>query len=186
MKTFLEVKEGLCYIDCENYIKRFNIDQLIFLRESIDQTIKIYQDNNINNGIVYYLNKKEKSDYLQKVSDEDFLKRIKNQKKKCLYLISEENKFLKIGVAEDVDKRLKQLKTSNHNHLRILYNIKSLGKIEKILHEYFYKFHKENEWFYYSDFIVDFFEKLNNNKDFFKGLNSKEDLKYAFSKLIKI
>jgi predicted GIY-YIG superfamily endonuclease len=186
MKTFIEVKDGLCYIEYENYIKRFKTDELIFLKNSIENTLKLYEEDNINDKIITFLNNKERNDYLQKYNDEDFIKKNKNQKKKGLYLISEDNKFLKIGVAEDVNKRLKQLKTSNHNHLRVLYYIKGLGKIEKIIHEHFYKFHKENEWFYYSDLIIDFFEKLTINSDSFKGLNSKEDLKYAFCKLIKL
>jgi phosphosulfolactate phosphohydrolase-like enzyme len=186
MKTFIEVKQGLCYIEYEYYIKRFKIDELVFLKKSIENTLKQYKDENINDEIIKHLNNKEKKDYSQKYNDEDLLKKIKRQKTKKLYLISENNKFLKIGVSEDVNKRLKQIKTSNHNHLRILYNLKGLGKIENIIHEHFYKLHKENEWFYYSDLIINLFEKLSTNVDLFKELDSKEDLKYAFYKLTKL
>lgn len=186
MKTYLEIKDNICYVKHDEYIKRFNLNELVTLSNAIKNTIKEYNDNNINDEIVKYLNKKERNDYLKKNNDNTLLKKNRNKNKKGIYLISEENKFLKIGVSEYVEKRLKQLKTSNHNHLRILYHIKGIGKIEKLIHEYFVKYHKENEWFYYSDSIIDFFEKLDKNKELFDNLYSQNDLKYAFNKLIKI
>jgi predicted GIY-YIG superfamily endonuclease len=71
---------------------------------------------------------------------------------------------VKIGVAQDVDKRLDQLQTANHNDLRVLKTIKCKGKAhayntEKLLHGKHKKHHLRGEWFH-AKMILEEFDEL--------------------------
>ena len=73
------------------------------------------------------------------------------EKKKCgIYFISD-GKFLKIGQAEDIEKRQAGLQTGNPNPLILVAYIECLKKflntLEKKAHISFQKYHYNNEWF---------------------------------------
>lgn len=59
------------------------------------------------------------------------------------------NNMLKIGVTNDIDKRIKNLQTGNAEPIELLYleERKNPTKAEKFLHNYFQKNRKKGEWF---------------------------------------
>lgn len=73
-------------------------------------------------------------------------------KKDYLYIISCEvnsKKLYKIGVAKNLEERLKNLKTANPFNLKLEYSdfIEEAYKIEKLLHKFFSHKKIEGEWF---------------------------------------
>lgn len=72
------------------------------------------------------------------------------------YLIKQ-NKYLKIGFTSDIDVRKKQYNTHNAN-FELLYYIKSNNLLEKKLHEKWKNFKFKNEWFNYTDEIINYFK----------------------------
>lgn len=100
-----------------------------------------------------------------------------------VYLINETNSDrYKIGITKkDVNKRLKQLQTSNPNELWVVHEYKTdyANKLEKVLHNFFRVKKLEGEWFLLNDDDVLNFkdiciekekviEFMVKNNDFFK------------------
>lgn len=65
---------------------------------------------------------------------------------KILYFISDGD-FVKVGVANDVYKRLRELQTGNPQNLFIEAKFEGLGYLESYCHNQLKKFHYRNEWF---------------------------------------
>ncbi len=65
-----------------------------------------------------------------------------------LYVLSCNN-LLKIGVTNNIDKRIKSLQTGNPHKIELLYLEERLNptKAERFLHQYFSKYRLEGEWF---------------------------------------
>jgi len=88
-----------------------------------------------------------------------------------IYIIRCDNQNLfKIGISNNVDKRLKQLQTGNPYKLKCIYKIKSLeikaSKIEATIHQFLKEANKKhvlNEWFNLSDDEVFNLAKCLNN-----------------------
>lgn len=98
-----------------------------------------------------------------------------------VYLLSEWGTDLryKIGVTKnDVEKRVKQLKTGNSNDIKLLYSYQSKNykKIEGILHRKFNPVRENGEWFTLTDDEVFEFinecKKADENIDFLLKNNS--------------
>ena len=76
-----------------------------------------------------------------------------------IYIIRcDKQNLFKIGISNNVDKRLKQLQTGNPYKLKCIYKIKSLeikaSKIEATIHQFLKEANKKhvlNEWFNLSD-----------------------------------
>ena len=88
--------------------------------------------------------------------------------------------LLKIGYTRDKDKRFTQYKL--HNPLfQVLYEIPECDEeIEKSLHYYFKEYQYQNygnEWFIYTDEIINFFKEVKSGDDIIKILNS-DDFSY--------
>lgn len=68
-----------------------------------------------------------------------------------IYLISSDNGYVKIGIAENPEKRLKQLQTGNANKLTLEYIAEpEYNKpllIEKMIHKNLKSHKKQGEWF---------------------------------------
>ena len=81
-----------------------------------------------------------------------------------LYFISTtRKKVVKIGIANNPNKRLKTFQTANHEELIILRVIKVENralafKLETALHQKFKKYHIRGEWFKLTPTVIDFIE----------------------------
>jgi len=75
-----------------------------------------------------------------------------------IYLISHENKFVKIGYTKNIHKRLTQLQTSSPVKLDVLYLIEGDTNLEKELHKLFGHLVTSGEWFTFNDSILDYFK----------------------------
>ena len=101
-----------------------------------------------------------------------------------VYFITSEDKYVKIGIANDVEIRLKDLNIGNPIRLKVLYKFSVssslVKKIENYLH---YKFREDNihgEWFNLSQKIKNFiFKHKTLNKE------EKEDYNITLSKTPK-
>lgn len=80
-----------------------------------------------------------------------------------IYFITDGMDSVKIGIAQDVKKRIDALQTSNPNKLNLLYALKVDNKqdaqeIEKELHGMFARDRKQGEWFK-SENVIEFLKK---------------------------
>ena len=65
-----------------------------------------------------------------------------------VYFISDESGNIKIGIAENIKKRLDLLQTGNSQKLKLVKHIKGGGKeTEKRLHNKYKKYHIRGEWY---------------------------------------
>lgn len=79
---------------------------------------------------------------------------VRKHNQKTYFIGSEALGFVKIGVALDVEKRLKQLQTGHPHKLSVLLVLDE--NIESALHEHFSEFRAEGEWFHYADPLKDY------------------------------
>ena len=86
-----------------------------------------------------------------------------------VYFIStKRKKVVKIGIANNPDKRLKTFQTANYEELVILRVIKVSNrdlafKLETALHQKFKKYHIRGEWFKLTPTVIKFIENYQNN-----------------------
>lgn len=159
------------------YKKYYTLSELIDIKSSIDLTIKKYKKNNLNDEIINHLNKE--SD----IKIEAIYNRKTKKEKQGLYLISHGKEFLKIGVTSDIKRRLKEIIFANPSEIKVLFFIKDVYLLEKILHLRFDGCRINNEWFYYSESILEVFDKINKNKDELSKIECRDILKNKLSKL---
>lgn len=80
-----------------------------------------------------------------------------------IYIISDNNGYIKVGISKHPEKRLKQLQTGHPNILTLLFTEefeckrKHLLKIEKLIHRKIYSIakHMKGEWFAVSEDQID-------------------------------
>ncbi len=79
-------------------------------------------------------------------------------KKNYIYIINKKNfeNVVKIGVTDDIEKRLKTLQTANIEVLNLFHfeEREDAYKIEKKLHKIFHEFRENGEWFLIDPKIV--------------------------------
>lgn len=76
-----------------------------------------------------------------------------------LYVVADEEKsVLKIGVANNINERIKKLRTGNHLNLEVIFEFNKLGHLEKEIHRRFSEFRLTGEWFKYDETIIKFFQ----------------------------
>jgi len=68
--------------------------------------------------------------------------------------------MVKIGKSKNPLKRLSQLQTRTHELIYIDVMISLNDKYEKIIHKYFEEEHVNNEWFFLSDRLNDFIDRI--------------------------
>lgn len=74
-----------------------------------------------------------------------------------IYLISHQNKFVKIGYTKNITKRLSQLQVSSPVKLEVLHLIDGNITLEKELHVLFKDLRTSGEWFNFDASILEFF-----------------------------
>lgn len=74
---------------------------------------------------------------------------------KQIYFITD-GKFVKIGISNDVNQRLKALQTANPRQLELLYSIKGDSLLEESLHGIFTNSRVKGEWFELDESIYSF------------------------------
>lgn len=161
-----------------NIFKReyYTLSELLDLKLSIDLTIEKYKKNNLNDEIINHLNNENnKSEY-------EYIPLKKP--KKGLYLMSQDKNFLKIGVTINIDRRLKEIKSTNPDNVKVLFFIRNVHLLEKILHVKFNNLWHDSEWFYYNESIIDAFNVIEKNKYFLSTIQCKEILKEKIDKLV--
>ena len=87
-----------------------------------------------------------------------------NKLRQYIYVIKNPlNETIKIGVAQDVDKRIKQLQTGAGIELELIYKsmiCSNAFAIERDVHEYFKEYRTFGEWFKVNpEIVIDFLEK---------------------------
>ena len=85
--------------------------------------------------------------------------------------------MIKIGKADNVKKRIKNMQTGNHNKLILLASYKAPHDEEGYLHHKLRKYRSRGEWFHLSDTIIDLLGSIKrggqvNAHDFFNNLTS--------------
>lgn len=156
----------------------YTLSELLDLQLTINLTIEKYKKNNLTDEIINHLNKesdKEENCYIP----------IKKAKK-GLYLMSQNNNFLKIGITSSIDRRLREIKSTNPDRIKVLFFIEDVHLLEKILHLKCNKFWHDSEWFHYDESIIEAFNIVDKNKKMLSSIKCKETLKERIDKLIKL
>lgn len=79
---------------------------------------------------------------------------------KHLYFISDRKGHVKVGSANDVDKRLRELQTGNANDLYVAARFDDLGNMESYAHRVLKKEKQRNEWFWFGSAVLGLIKKL--------------------------
>lgn len=82
---------------------------------------------------------------------------------------------IKIGSANNVKRRLKQLQTGNPELLVLLHSTTGGKRLERSLQESFKKYNKRDEWFFPDDSIVEFIYEIKFEDDEFGYIQSLRD-----------
>lgn len=78
---------------------------------------------------------------------------------KFVYFISN-GEFVKIGVASNPEKRLKQLQTANHTKLKLFAFTEGGEVVEKVMHKLFEPLRVRGEWFKLKSPLTDFMDMI--------------------------
>jgi hypothetical protein len=84
-----------------------------------------------------------------------------------VYFIQEKTGPIKIGITDNVHKRLKELQTGNSDELKILHWTTGGRALEASLHKKFNEFHKFGEWFWPKKELIDLIEEYKSEDAFF-------------------
>jgi len=76
-----------------------------------------------------------------------------------IYFIAQNNSMVKIGYSQNINKRIKSLKTASPFPLLLLGYMEGNKKFEKEIQDKFRKYHMMLEWFKVCDEILDFVNK---------------------------
>lgn len=163
-------------IFCKKY---YTLSELIDIKSSIDLTIEKYKKNNLNDEIIKHLNNEIS------IKNEVYDIKVKNNKQ-GLYLISNGKYFLKIGVTRSIERRFKELSSANPTEIKVLFFIKDIYLLEKILHLKFDRYRINNEWFHYNDDILEIFKIIDFNKNMLSKIKCRDILKNKLDNLIKL
>lgn len=159
--------------------KYYTLSELLEIKSSFELTIKKYIKNNLNDEIIKHLNNES-----EKNIENLYAGATRKKPKQGLYLISDSNEFLKIGVTNDIKRRIKELNSANPRDIKVLFFIKEVYLLEKILHSEFDKYRINNEWFYYNDSILEIFKKINENKSMLSKIECRDILKNKLKNLL--
>jgi hypothetical protein len=133
-------------------------DELQHIIKCAENTLRMYDEQNITDDYIKELDEKAIQEEM------NGWKKLKNTPKKSveddLYLILDtSSKKLKIGRSKNVQKRIKQLQTSNSGSLSILFTLKGEGFREEYVHRMFSHLNTNGEWFEYDNCIIDYFKR---------------------------
>jgi len=76
------------------------------------------------------------------------------------FIQSGNNGAIKIGYTKDVDRRIKELQTSNPEKLNLLLKVGAEPNDEKVMHDKFKKYCINLEWYSPSDELIKFIRKF--------------------------
>jgi hypothetical protein len=149
---------GKCY-ECESY-KPLNAENFVMQGKGFcDMCISCYtlQQGILDESVIQY---ETHASNIYKIPA--FIKPINESKLQDVYFIQEGNEGpIKIGIASNVQERLRTLQTAHAKLLNIRGIIKHGGlKTESELHNYFHKYHLHGEWFALNNEIVDLINKI--------------------------
>lgn len=133
-------------------------DELLHIIKCAENTLRMYDEQNITDDYIKELDTKALEEEMN-----EWIKPKKTSNKNVgddLYLILDaSSKKLKIGRSKDVNKRLRQLQTSNSGSLSILFSIKGKGHCEEYVHKKFSHLNTNGEWYEYDNSIIDYFNR---------------------------
>jgi len=165
----------------ENYLykKYYTLSELMEIKLSVELTIEKYKRNNLNDEIINHLNAENSK------NNETIYKKPKKSKQ-GLYLISHGKEFLKIGITKDIERRFKEINSTNPSQTKVLFFIKDVYLLEKILHLKFDQYRFDSEWFYYKDIIIGAFKIIERNRELLSNIDCKDMLKDKIDNLISL
>ena len=161
------IKDYQIRIDKDGYMLKlfkpigqlYTKDELLFLRDYIEKTIKRYDVNNINDEKVKEINKQKIDQYWEAMDNRQTkIKKKKQPRKGFIYLaIKKDENCLKIGFTTNIDSRLSQLNTSSEKEILGLYYYSGTIKDEKETHMLFEQYHIKGEWYSFNETIFKHF-----------------------------
>lgn len=133
-------------------------DELLHIIKCAKNTLALYDEENITDDYIKELDSKAIEEEMK--GWKKFKKTPKKSVEDDLYLILDtSSKKLKIGRSKNVQKRLKQLQTSNSGSLSLLFTLKGEGFREEYVHRMFSHLNTNGEWYEYDNSIIDYFNR---------------------------
>lgn len=155
-------------LDYNKFMKIISIEQKELLSNYTDElwsTYKLYDSDDIRCGILNCLLICALTHNIEK-------KKIKNLNKKDLYFLQADNGLIKIGISNDVDRRVVELENILKTNINILKVLQNKGSYENHLHKIYsddniiYK--KQTEWFHPTHKLINFISNVNEkNIDYY-------------------
>lgn len=132
--------------------------ELLHIIKCAENTLRMYDEQNITDDYIKELDAKATE---EEINEWIKLKKTPNKSvEDDLYLILDaSSKKLKIGRSKNVNKRLRQLQTSNSGRLSLLFTIKGKGSCEEYVHKKFSHLNTNGEWYEYDNSIIDYFKR---------------------------
>ena len=152
-------------VNAESHIPRhicFTREELLRLRNAIDETLKAYDDLGWDDSDVKNRNEQIEMEFWEEVKSND---RTKDKKQKTsqdyLYLIHDTiHNTLKIGISANPKNRFRNIQLATSNKLVMLYALKGRAHLEKELHKEFAEIRLASEWFKYDERIIERYKSL--------------------------
>lgn len=146
--------------------KTMTIKEVAEVFHVAERTIQRYVKDNffeiVKNGKTTYLNEKQVTKIKLEMSKNYSIHKYIEKKNKYLYFIYGKcgKGYIKIGVAKNVNKRMKQLQTNFPGKLKIIYKKENYGQKEAEIHKKFKHLHTYGEWFYFTEEIKEYIKGL--------------------------
>lgn len=160
----IQIREKILYCSDSAFpLYLFREKDLLFIKECIENTLKEYKENGIDDSLIDKLEKEKK--IKEKEECDNIINTIKEKKEikphaDSLYLIRDiVLDKLKIGRSFNVKARLKQLQIATSNKLEVLYVVKEKGYLEPQLHAFFNCINTNGEWFENDGQIIKYFKE---------------------------
>lgn len=167
---------GICTIDPEQVIKCYSFIDRYFTRAELEERCSLcpYAFNQAIHGCKSRRYTSRYPDFVDKFFDLEW-----DYPSCFVYLISD-GEYIKIGVAKNVEARLKDLQVANAKELQLicsfpLKNEKEAFKLEKFLHSEYEAYHIRGEWFNILNYInVQEFKLYSFNAENIEKAKAKE------------
>ena len=151
-------------VNAESHIPRhicFTREELLRLRNAIDETLQSYDDLGWTDADVLKRNEQIELEFLQSVECKENIPQKSKVSQDYLYLIHDTiQNTLKIGISANPKNRFRNIQLATSNKLVMLYALKGKAHLEKDLHKEFAEIRLASEWFKYDERIIERYKSL--------------------------
>lgn len=150
-------------VNAESPVPRFicfTREELLRLREAVDETLKAYDDLGWDDTDVRKRNEFIVNEFWEEAKRKPIIPK-KKVSQDYLYLIHDTiQNTLKIGITANPKNRFRNIQLATSNKLVMLYALKGKAHLEKDLHKEFAELRLASEWFKFDERIIERYKSL--------------------------